>query len=593
MTDDGYAGRAALRAGGIDHAVEVRLSGRFEPVDGRYHWGGRVAPGDSVARLVRDGVRSAELRVEGGAPAPARLGDVDPWGGVKVSGTEAPPWPGHAREVDEESTVDIAVVGAGFGGLGAAIRLKQKGFHDFVVLEQADDVGGTWRDNTYPGCACDVPSHLYSFSFARNPDWSDTFSGWQEIWDYLRACVRRFRLEPHLRLGHAVHDMVWDDRVQRWRIETSRGVFSARAVVSATGPLSTPSTPDIPGLASFRGAVFHSARWRHDHDLTGRRVAVIGTGASAAQFVPEIAQRVGALTVFQRTPPWVMPRMSRRITRVERAVYRQVPGAQRLSRTALYWAREAMGIGFLRPSVNRLAQRAAAGHLRRQVPDPLLRATLTPRYVMGCKRVLLSNDYYPTLTRDNVAVVADPIREVRPDGIVTADDSVHPVDTIIFGTGFRVTDSPIAHRIRGRDGRTLADVWTPTMRAHLGTMVAGFPNLFVLLGPNTGLGHTSVVLMIESQLHQVVGALKYLRRTGLPAIEPTAEAQRRYTERVDAKMRGTVWVTGGCASWYLDATGRNSTLWPGFATTFRLRLLRFRLADYTAAAAPVPALEGV
>lgn len=492
---------------------------------------------------------------------------------------------------------DIAIIGAGFGGLAAAIRLKQRGHNDFLIFEKAEDVGGTWRDNTYPGCACDVPSHLYSFSFALNPAWSDTFSGQAEIWAYLRDCAARFGLAPHLRFGHAVVDASWDDEAQRWRIETSQGTYSARVLIGATGPLSEPSFPDIAGLDTFQGTVFHSARWRHDHDLTGRRVAVIGTGASAIQFVPEIQPSVGGLKLFQRTPPWIMPRMSRRISRAEHAFYRFVPGAQRAMRLALYWGRESFAMGFLHPRLNKVAQRIAERHLRRQVRDPGLRARLTPTYVMGCKRVLLSNDYLPALIKPNVELVTDAIHEVRPGAIVTADGVEHEVDTIIFGTGFHVTDSPVMRHIRGRGGRTLAEAWTPTMRAYNGTTVAGFPNLFFLLGPNTGLGHTSVVLMAESQLKHVLRALDHMRRTGVTAIEPTEEAQARYVERIDAKMAGTVWARGGCKSWYLDSTGRNSTLWPGFATGFRLRLRRFRPADYAATAArttrPAGTHEGV
>lgn len=475
--------------------------------------------------------------------------------------------------------VDVAVVGAGFGGLGAAVRLQKAGFTDFLVFDEGDDVGGTWRDNTYPGCACDVPSHLYSFSFAPNPDWSDTFSGQQEIWDYLRACADRFGLRPKLRLRHRITAAAWDPAAQRWRISTSEGDYTARVLISATGPLSDPSTPDIPGIGDFGGTVFHSARWRHDVDLTGRRIAVIGTGASAIQFVPEIQPRAGRLTVFQRTPAWIMPRMTRKITRFERAVYRRVPGAQRLARLGLYWVREGMGVGFLHPGVNRLASRLSLRTLRRQVRDPQLRDKLTPRYAMGCKRVLISNDYWPALTEPNVAVVTEPIARIVEDGLVTTDGTHHPADTIILGTGFHVTDSPIMRHIRDGSGRALSEVWTPSMYAHRGTTVPGFPNLFFLLGPNTGLGHTSVVLMIESQLNHVVKALRHMRRTGVTAIEPTPLAQERWSATVDRKMRGTVWETG-CSSWYLDATGRNTTIWPGFATTFRLRTRRFRPGDY-------------
>jgi cation diffusion facilitator CzcD-associated flavoprotein CzcO len=475
---------------------------------------------------------------------------------------------------------DIAIIGAGFGGLGAAIRLQQKGFRDFLIFDRADDVGGTWRDNSYPGCACDVPSHLYSFSFARNPSWSDTFSGQAEIWDYLRDCVARYGLASRLRLRHAVLEATWDDAARRWRLATSRGAYTARAVIGATGPLSDPAIPDIDGLDSFSGTVFHSARWRHDHDLTGRRVAVVGTGASAAQFIPEIQPHVAHLTLFQRTPAWVLPRRTRRITTAEKAIYRTVPGAQRLTRAALYWGRECWAVGFLHPRINRFGQRIALRHLRRQVPDSDLRAKLTPTYVMGCKRVLLSNDYWSALTRDNADVVTEKIQRVEPAGIVTTDGVAHPVDTIIFATGFNATDPPIMRVVRGRGGRTLADAWTPTMRAHLGTTVHGFPNLFLLLGPNTGLGHSSVVLMIEAQLKQVVKALQHLRRSGAATIEPTVGAQRRHTAQVDHAMADTVWTSGGCMSWYLDATGRNSVLWPGYVTGFRVRLASFRASDY-------------
>jgi cation diffusion facilitator CzcD-associated flavoprotein CzcO len=479
------------------------------------------------------------------------------------------------------SSSDIAIIGAGFAGLGAAIQLKRAGRHDLVIFEQANEIGGTWRDNSYPGCACDVPSHLYSYSFALNPDWSDTFSGQAEIWGYLRRCVDRFGLEAHLRLGCPVEGARWDDVEGCWRITTGTGEHRARVLIVATGPLSVPSLPDIPGLDSFAGTVFHSARWRHDHDLAGRRVAVIGTGASAIQIVPSIQPSVAALSLFQRTPAWVMPKRSRPISRFERGVFRRVPGAQRLARTGSYWLRELQAIGFLHPIVNRFGQRIALAHLRRQVPDAALRAKLTPDFVLGCKRVLLSNDYLPAVTRSNVELVTEPIREVRADAIVTADGGVHPVDTIVLSTGFRVTDPPFFGVVAGREGRTLAQAWTPTMRAHRGTMVAGFPNLFVLLGPNTGLGHTSVVLMVESQLRHIRHVLDHADRAGIGAVEPTAEAQRRWTEFVDRRMRGTVWVSGGCASWYLDANGHNSTIWPGYATGFRLRLRRFRRREFT------------
>src|SRR5215475_6431555 len=493
--------------------------------------------------------------------------------------------------MDERETphVDIAIVGAGFGGLGAAIRLRRAGWQDFVILEAADDVGGTWRDNSYPGCACDVPSHLYSYSFALNPNWSDTYSGQREIWAYLRTCVERFGLRPHLRLSTAVNEMAWNDVDQRWRIETSNGPLTARVVISAAGPLSDPAIPDLPGLANFTGTVFHSSRWRHDHDLAGRRVAVIGTGASAIQFVPEIAPDIDHMVVFQRTAPWVIPRRSRPIRDGERRLFRAVPLVQRVIRTAVFWAREWFAVGFLRPRMMRPAQKIALRHLHNQVSDSELRAKLTPSYTMGCKRVLISSTYYPTLLRDNVEVETSPIISVGPRSVITGDGAEHEVDTIIFGTGFHVTDVPIAKHLRGRGGVLLADAWTETMTAYLGTTVTGFPNLFLLLGPNTGLGHNSVILMIEGQLNQVCKALDHLRRRGLDTIEPTAEAQRDFVTRVDAKMRPTVWLRGGCRSWYLDSGGRNSTLWPGFVPSFRRLLGRFRPAAYVMTTAPMAA----
>jgi cation diffusion facilitator CzcD-associated flavoprotein CzcO len=479
--------------------------------------------------------------------------------------------------VDE---IDIAIIGSGFGGLGAAIRLRQKGFTGFLVFEKAEEIGGVWRDNAYPGCACDVTSNLYCFSFALNPGWPDTFSGAGNIREYLAGCANRYGIRPHLRLGHEVQDATWDEAARRWVLTTNRGIFKARVLIAATGALSQPSIPDIPGLESFKGTVFHSAHWRQDHDLAGRQVAVIGTGASAIQFVPEIQPKVKRLNLFQRTPAWIMPRGSRRITRLEHWLYRNVPGYLRLNRTILYWAYESLGVGFLHPWVNKIGQRISAKHLRRQVSDPALRAKLLPTYVMGCKRVLRSNDFWPAVTKENVELVTAGIQEIVPEGIVARDGTRYEADTIILGTGFHVTDSPVMRRIRGRGGRTLAEAWTPTLRAYLGTTVHGFPNLFFLLGPNTGLGHTSVVIMIEAQLKQLLKTLQHMRRNGIVALEPTAEAQRRDSARVDRKMASTVWVTGGCKSWYLDSTGRNSTLWPGFATTFRLRLRSFRPDDY-------------
>jgi cation diffusion facilitator CzcD-associated flavoprotein CzcO len=474
----------------------------------------------------------------------------------------------------------VAIVGTGFAGLGTAIRLRQQGIDDFVVLERADEVGGTWRDNSYPGCTCDVPSHLYSFSFAPNPGWSRSFSPQPEILDYLRDCADRFGVRPHIRFGHEVRSARWDEDARRWRIETDRGEVVAQVLVAGMGPLSEPAVPDIPGLASFEGAMFHSARWDHDHDLAGERVAVIGTGASAIQFVPEIQPEVERLTVFQRTAPWVVPRADRAISAVERRALRRVPGLQKAWRGAIYWAREALVWAFVHPRLLRRLQRMAAGHLARQVEDPALRADLTPDYTMGCKRILISNDWYPALAQPNVDVVTSPIAEVRPHGVVTADGVEHPVDTIVFGTGFHVTDPPAADRLWGRDGLLLKDAWRDGMQAYLGAAIAGFPNLFMLIGPNTGLGHSSMVFMIESQIAYVLDCLRTMDDEGLDTVEVRRDVQAGFNAEVQSRLVDTVWNAGGCRSWYLDAAGRNTTLWPTYTWRFRLRTRRFDLGSY-------------
>ncbi|HKE81395.1 MAG TPA: NAD(P)/FAD-dependent oxidoreductase [Solirubrobacteraceae bacterium] len=477
--------------------------------------------------------------------------------------------------------VRIAIVGSGFAGLGMAIRLRQEGIEDFVVLERAGDLGGTWRDNSYPGCACDVPSHLYSFSFAPNPDWTSTFSPQPEIWDYLRRCAQRYGVTDHIRFDHEVLEAAWDADAQRWHVETSQGPLTAEVLVMGTGPLSAPAIPDLPGLDRFEGATFHSATWDHDHDLGGERIAVIGTGASAIQFVPKIAPQAERLHVFQRTAPWIMPRPDRPLRPWERRLYRALPGAQLLMRAGIYWAREGFVVGFRHPRVMRHAERLALRHLGRQVRDPDLRRRLTPSYRMGCKRVLISNDYLPALTRPNVDLITDRIAEVRARSIVTADGAEREVDAIIFGTGFHVTDMPAAERVHGADGRTLAEHWRGTPQAHLGAMVAGYPNLFFLVGPNTGLGHNSIVFMIESQCNYVLSALRLMDERGAAELDARPEAQAAYNARLQERMRGTVWTSGGCASWYLDANGRNSTLWPTFTWPFRERTRRLDPAEYT------------
>ncbi len=484
--------------------------------------------------------------------------------------------------------VRIAIVGSGFAGIGMAIRLKEAGIEDFVVLERADDVGGTWQANTYPGCQCDVPSHLYSFSFEPNPSWTRTYSRQPEIWSYLRRTAERHGLSEHLRFGHELTGATWDETQLRWLVETAGGDFSAQLLIDATGPLSHPAVPAIRGLRRFEGKLFHSAQWDHDHDLTGERVAVIGTGASAIQFVPRIQKRVGQMHVFQRTAPWIMPHTDRPTSRFERQLYRRVPLAQRLVRTLVYWTRESYLVGFAKnPRMMRPAERIARLHMRHQVRDRTLRRKLEPDFRLGCKRVLLSNEWYPALTQPNVELVTDAISHIDGNRIVLADGSSREVDTIILGTGFHVTDPPTAHLVRGRGGVTLAKAAGPSPQAYLGTAMSGFPNVFRIIGPNTGLGHNSMVYMIESQLSYLMDAIRVMDEQGIATVEVRPEVMEAFNEEVQAMMSGTVW-TSGCASWYLDATGKNATLWPDYTFRFRQRTRRF---DPDAYELRVPATE--
>lgn len=483
--------------------------------------------------------------------------------------------------------VRVAIIGSGFSGLGVAIKLREAGIDDFVILERGDDVGGTWRDNTYPGAACDVPSHLYSFSFAPNPRWSQAFSPQPEIFAYLRGCATRYGLYRFARFNHEVRGAAWDDTARLWRIETSQGTFEASVMVSAVGPLSDPALPDIPGIDAFEGKLFHSARWDHDHDLTGERVAVVGTGASAIQFVPEIAPAVGKLSLFQRTPPWVLPRSARHLSELEHTAFNSFPLLQQTIRAGIYWAREAAVLGFAKEQrIMKVAERLARRHLAKQVPDRALRRKLTPTYTIGCKRILLSNNYYPALSRSNMDVVTDRITRINPHSVVTADGTEREIDTLILGTGFHVTDMPMAQWVTGRDGVLLADAWKGGVQAYKGTAVHGFPNMFIMIGPNTGLGHNSMVYMIESQLNYVVDAVRHLGRPGVSDVDVAAESESEFNVDIQRMMERTVWASGGCNSWYLDDNGKNTTLWPTFTATFRQQTRRFDPDKYEVRSAP-------
>ena len=472
---------------------------------------------------------------------------------------------------------DVVIAGSGFAGICMAIRLKQAGIDDFVVLEKDDDLGGTWRDNTYPGCACDIPSYLYSFSFAPNPRWSRAFAPWDEILGYLRATADRFGVTPHIRYAAELTDAVWTG--DAWRLTVNDDEqLTAKALVAGVGALHEPHVPDLPGLQHFAGTTFHSARWDHDADTTGR-VAVIGTGASAIQFVPELAKTAERLTVFQRTAPWIAPKPDRAIGPREQRLYERFPCGLKAIRGAVYAGLELRGVGFaLDPRLMKALELQTRRHLRKQIADPDLRARLTPDYQIGCKRILISSDYYPAVARDNVEVVTSPIDRVTATGVV-ADGIEYPCDTLVLGTGFRVSADLTRMRITGRDGVELADVWRRDGKsAHLGITVAGFPNLFLLFGPNTALGHSSMIYMFEAQTRYVLQAIQLLT-DGTAYLEVRPEVQRRFVDGVRARLDDTVWSTG-CASWYLDEQGRNTTIWPRFTFDYRWRTRRFRPSEY-------------
>lgn len=493
-------------------------------------------------------------------------------------------------------SVDIAIIGSGFAGLCMAIKLKEAGLDDFFIAEQADSLGGTWRDNHYPGCACDVQSHVYSFSFAPNPHWTRQFAPQAEIRAYLEDCAERYGLATYLHYGMGLERAVFDEQSQRWQLSFTHGrQVSARVLVSGMGGLSRPALPAIPGLETFQGKRFHSQQWDHAYSLKGKRVAVIGTGASAIQFVPRIAPQVAHLDLFQRTPPWIMPKPDRPISRFERWLFKHLPFTQRMVRSAFYWALEGRVVGFaLHPRLMKMVQKIALRHLHKQVARPSLRKVLTPDYTIGCKRVLISNDYYPALSRSNVQVVTDSVLRIEADGVITADGLKHPADCLIFGTGFQATDPLPRGCIIGRDGVDLMDTWRDGAHAYLGTTVPGYPNLFLIVGPNTGLGHNSMILMIEAQVTYILKALQQMRRHRIDSVDVKPAVESAYNEQLQEKLKRTIWSTGGCQSWYLDPrTGKNTTLWPGSTWRFKQVTRHFALKDYLttpAAVDPTPQL---
>ncbi len=484
--------------------------------------------------------------------------------------------------VPELRHVEVAIVGTGFSGLGVAAELQKAGIDDFVLLERADAIGGTWRDNHYPGCACDIPSHLYSFSYAPKHDWTRAFAPWHEILAYLERFVDDRGLREKIELGQAIEDARWNESTSRWHVRTRAGLHVvARFLVLGAGGLSNPLIPDLPGRERFDRPQFHSSTWDHAVDLTGKRVGVIGTGASAIQFVPQIQPLVAQLSLVQRTPPWILPKPDGAFAPWQQKAFRWVPGLRELYRQSIYWRLEGRALAFTDyPTLLKIAERQGRKHIAAQISDPALRERVTPKFRAGCKRVLLSNDYYPAIAQPNVEVIDDAAAELRPGQLVLASGRVLELDALIYGTGFQVHDYLGGVRIHGQGGVELGALWQQAgAEAYLGTAIAGFPNLFMMVGPNSGLGHNSMIVMIEGQAHYAVQAIRIARERGLAALAVKPDVQRRYNEWLQTRNRAAIWATG-CRSWYLDEHGRNTTIFPSFTVTFRRRTAKLRLDDY-------------
>lgn len=487
--------------------------------------------------------------------------------------------------------VTVAIIGAGFSGLGMAIKLRQAGMNDFVILEKADDVGGTWRENQYPGCACDVPSHLYSFSFEPKADWTRAFSPQGEIWEYLRHCAEKYGLGAFIKYGREVTHAQFDEATSLWRITTADGQsLTAQHIVAGTGGLHIPSYPDIPGLDDFAGPVLHSAEWDHEVDLKDKKIVVIGTGASAIQFVPEIAPDAEHMTIFQRTAPWIMPKPDKEFSDKEKSRYSKLPGFRNLIRKLIFWRLELITwLMNKRPDLIQRAEKIGLDHIEASIKNPELRKKVTPNFRLGCKRVLMSNEWYQTLDSENVELDTDGIESIQANSVTTKDGRTIEADIILLGTGFRPFEMPDGLEVIGRSGKSLREEWEIFPEAYLGITVSGFPNYYLMLGPNTGLGSNSVVLMIEAQIQFAMDAIRTMHQQNIAFMDVREDVQRAYNDDIQKKLEGTVWTTG-CVSWYQTRSGRNGAIWPGSTLGYRMRTHAIQPNNYEVVkAAPLPA----
>ena len=478
-------------------------------------------------------------------------------------------------------TLSIAVIGAGFSGLCIGIKLKKAGFNDFVIFEKSDGVGGTWRDNNYPGCACDVPSFYYCFSFEMKPDWSLKFAEQPEILAYLEHCTNKYELRSHIRFNTEIERAQFDEREGLWKLHTCAGdKATARVLITGCGQVNRPSVPDIPELDTFKGMKFHSARWNHDYELNDKRVAVLGNGASAIQFVPHVASKVKKLTLFQRHASWILEKPDRRITPWEKWIYRWIPLSAKAYRLWIYLVLEFRYSGVLKDNWQiKVVTEKVNREMDKKIQDKTLREALRPDYEVGCKRILISNDFYDVFQRENVELVTSPIDKVEDDGLVTKAGERYPVDAIIFGTGFKTNEFLAPMKIEGLDGESLDHLWRDGAEAYCGITVAGFPNLFMLYGPNTNLAHSSVLYMIETQVIYITRCLKILQQQNLKYINVRKDAMVRYNEEIQAKLKKTVWDTS-CSNWYKTASGKIVNNWPEATWRYRKRLKNVALHDY-------------
>lgn len=489
--------------------------------------------------------------------------------------------------------VPTVIIGAGFAGIGTAIRLQQRGIDDFLILERDTRPGGTWRDNTYPGAACDIPSRLYSYSFAPNPHWTHTYSGSSEILNYINAMVTDNGLTHHIRYGHNVTGLTFDEAEGIWRIEVAGNpAIAARTVIIASGPLSTPGYPAIEGIDKFTGHRMHSAAWDHDYDFAGKKVGVIGTGASAVQLIPEIVDTGAQVTVFQRTPGWVLPRLNRAINPATRRLYQSIPVLQSAARASWFWGHETVALGAVwNTPLTRVIETLARLHLRSQVSDAWMRRQLTPDYSAGCKRLLISNDYYPALQRDNCRLVTWPIARICEHGVRSVEGIERQFDCLVFATGFEVSKQGTPIPIRGRDGRELAAEWRGGAYAYKSFAVSGYPNLYFTFGPNSGPGHNSALVYMEAQIDAIVTAISLILDRDLAMLDVHEPAQVRHNDSIQRRLRPTTW-NSGCRSWYLTDDGFNATMYPGFASQYiaQMRSIDFG-RDFRATALPQPARQ--